>query len=51
MAPLPTLVAVMGVTGSGKTSYVAGVTGRADIVPSEDLESGGYSSPMTESPY
>ncbi|KAK0516513.1 hypothetical protein JMJ35_001116 [Cladonia borealis] len=39
MASPPILVAVMGVTGSGKTSYVAGLTGRADIVPSEDLES------------
>ncbi|KAK4692122.1 hypothetical protein P7C71_g5016, partial [Lecanoromycetidae sp. Uapishka_2] len=39
MVPPPILVAVMGVTGSGKTSYVAGITGRADIIPSEDLES------------
>ena len=39
MASPPILVAIMGVTGSGKTSYVAGLTGRADIVPSEGLDS------------
>ena len=39
MASPRVTVAIMGVTGSGKTSYVAGLTGRADIVPSEGLDS------------
>ena len=39
------IIAVMGVTGSGKTSFIRGITGKADDNVGASLRSGMYPPP------
>ena len=34
------ILAVMGVTGAGKSTFIKNVTGRDDVIVGDDLESG-----------